>query len=323
MKQNQATIDNLRAVLTDPMAPPAKRILASENLIAFGLIDETESILETYRDSPEFGVDARKALAMCRYLRESGIVDDLTRWRFDHHATGGESCWSGAQGEVSRLIHRVEGATRLIVVFTGGAERFWVSIDLLHQFLRRQGHQLLYLRDIKQLAYLGGIPDFGPDLVSSYEGIRGLAEELGAAHISCLGTSVGGYGALLYGIELGADRVLVFNGTTDLSWEGGAWDMGIGGDLADKLRHRLPPELAVDLGALYRRHPAPPQVTLYYGALHKQDKEQAMRFQDVRGARLVELEGHARHTVIPALLAQGRLGGILAEFAPAARTAAA
>lgn len=310
--QDQHTIDAMRAILADPGAPPERRVGACENLIAYGLIDETEDTLTAYRDSPEFGLHARKVLSMCRYLRTNGILDDLTRWRFEPSGEA-ESTWSNPNGEIVRFLHRVDGATRLILVFTGGAQRFWLSIDVLHQFLRRQGHHLLYLRDPQRLAYLGGIDGFGADFASSCDGLRALAMTLGAQQISCLGSSLGGYGALRYGLELAVDRVLLFSPITDLSWNG-PWD--IQNAAIDSLRQRLP-EPARDLGALYRGHPAPPDVTLYYGEFNRQDKVQALRFRDVPNARLIELEGLADHVVIPALLAQGRFGDILSDFAPA------
>jgi hypothetical protein len=118
---------------------------------------------------------------------------------------------------------------------------------------------------------------------------------------------MGGFGALRYGLDLGARRVLAIETMTTIKGDvcraqDERW-------LADKLGHR-----AVDLRALYLQHPAPPPAVLYYGADNRRDAIHAERFADVPGARVVPVAGSANHDCLGKLMADGRFPEILTEF---------
>jgi hypothetical protein len=118
---------------------------------------------------------------------------------------------------------------------------------------------------------------------------------------------MGGFGALRYGLDLGARRVLAIETMT--STKGDVCRAQDERWLADKLG-----DLAVDLRALYREHPGAPPATLYYGAENRRDAIHAERFADVPGARVIAIAGSRDHDCLGKLIGDGRFPEILAEF---------
>ncbi len=164
-------IEEFRKTLLDPTSETERILATCELMIADGHIGEVVTLLETMSADPVAGPRARRALAMCRYLKSSGIVDDLLRFRvFD----GGqiESLRPGGHDVApSSFLSRRDGSKKLIVVFTGKAHRFWVSLEVFHQFLTRLDQHILYLRDDLSKAYLAGVPEFGEHVVGRHRAL--------------------------------------------------------------------------------------------------------------------------------------------------------
>jgi hypothetical protein len=103
------------------------------------------------------------------------------------------------------------------LVFCGMAQRFGgCPLPLIHCYLGRLGVHLLYLRDHDNLFYLNGKRRDHYDFVQTLERIRALSEQHGAKRILTIGTSSGGFGALHWGLELSAERIVSLAGPTNL-----------------------------------------------------------------------------------------------------------
>jgi hypothetical protein len=118
---------------------------------------------------------------------------------------------------------------------------------------------------------------------------------------------MGGFGALRYGLDLGARKVLAIETATSMKGnvcrsQDEAW-------LAKKLG-----ALAVDLKPLYMEHSSRPPVTLYYGLLNERDTAHAKRFAEIPDARVIAVADSADHDCFGKLVAAGRFPEILAEF---------
>lgn len=68
--------------------------------------------------------------------------------------------------------------------------------------------------------YLRGIPGLGGDLEATLAALRGAIDRLAPGRVVALGTSMGGFGALLFGARLGVDRVLAIGAETELMLRG-------------------------------------------------------------------------------------------------------
>jgi hypothetical protein len=106
---------------------------------------------------------------------------------------------------------------RMLLVFCGMAQRFGgCPLALIHRYLGRLGVHLLYLRDHDNLFYLNGQQRDHYNLAQTLERIRALSEQHGANQLLTIGTSSGGFGALHWGLELSAERIVSLAGPTNL-----------------------------------------------------------------------------------------------------------
>ncbi len=293
--------DGLAAVLTDLSLSQERRLAMCELAITQGRLAEAMAVFESVRADPAHRPTAARAIAMGTQLLKSGLLRDL----------GWEPPASGAvAGALAQpLRYSPPSARDVVLVFLGVGSRFFMQIASLHPFLKPFGHHVLYLRDMQWSVFLRGIDGLGASYEESVARLRDVCRGLGDGHarIYCYGASMGGFGALRYGLDLGARRVLAIETMT--STKGGLCRAQDEGWLADKLG-----PLAVDLRTLYRQHPTPPPATLYYGADNRRDAIHAERFADVPGARVVPVPGSADHDCLGKLIADARFPEILTEF---------
>ena len=70
------------------------------------------------------------------------------------------------------------------------------------------GPAKLLLRDPSDRWYNAGLPGVGETVEEIADHIRGMLEELGVKRVITLGSSMGGYGAILFGCLIGAERTI-------------------------------------------------------------------------------------------------------------------
>ena len=104
---------------------------------------------------------------------------------------------------------------RLIIAFTGFQGGLNVPVfDFLGATGMLSASRIL-LRDPLQLLYLKGCRPDEPSFERLLARLRREIELLGARHVSCVGTSGGGFAAMLFGHLLAADRVHAFAPTVE------------------------------------------------------------------------------------------------------------
>ncbi|MEH7494535.1 tetratricopeptide repeat protein [Neobacillus niacini] len=106
-----------------------------------------------------------------------------------------------------------EGASILAVVFANvnmpaGKYTFFKNME-------QQPVHRLYVNDVDNRWYQNGVPGLGSNVEDSIEMILKWKDQLGADEIVTVGSSMGGYGAILFGAKLGC-RVLAFGAETIL-----------------------------------------------------------------------------------------------------------
>jgi pimeloyl-ACP methyl ester carboxylesterase len=232
---------------------------------------------------------ARRLLAVCRQLRLWGISDGLERY----------GTRPGNQGnpdfsqEAGVLIARRPRASRVIFVFTGNARMIWVSLHVLHQLMPKDDCHIVYLRDIRGLGYLDGIPELGAGYERTLDGFRGLVTSLGDPKVYCVGSSAGGYASLRYGLDLRARAILAFSPLTD-GWQLQAASGG-----------RIAADAIVDLRTLYAAASAAPAVTLVFGEKNEEDAAASRRLAGLPTVTLQPVPHYDRHDVIAQTIATG------------------
>lgn len=68
----------------------------------------------------------------------------------------------------------------------------------------------LFIRDIHNSWYHRGIPGLGRHVDEAAGTLRGLIRSMGVARVITIGQSMGGYAAIMFGVLLGAERILSF-----------------------------------------------------------------------------------------------------------------
>ncbi|MBV9634284.1 MAG: hypothetical protein JOZ40_06610 [Methylobacteriaceae bacterium] len=294
--------DGLAPFLTDPRIEWERRLAICERAILEGRIDEVVAILESVRHHPEDLRVASSGLSMCRYLLKSGLLKDVG--------------WSPHPGEPPPPVRQPicfspPGATRkVLLAFLGVGHRFWMQIAALHPFLTPHSAHVLYLCDTTWSSYMLGVDSVGSGYQAALAGLRDICRTLaeGEAEIFCYGTSMGGFAALRYGLDLDARKVLAIDAVTTLTGEVGELRVQDERVLSERLG-----DLALDLKPLYLQREAVPEVSLYYAECNGRDAAHAERFADVSRARVIAVEGGKAHATLARLAASGRLPAILAE----------
>jgi len=194
------------------------------------------------------------------------------------------------------------GSRTVLFVFTGGAKRFCGPLVLMHQWFRRLGASIVYLRDLDGMFYAGGIGSLGPDHAASVERLSEIARSLGAWRILCTGSSSGTFGALRYGLDLAAGKVLSLSGPSRLDESARR--------VLERQKQRRPaagpidPE-SLDMAALYDRAHRRPLVRMTYGEANEIDRQEAENMARIAGIELDPIPGVEDHNILAALGSRG------------------
>ncbi|MEQ1952979.1 hypothetical protein [Mesorhizobium sp. CN2-181] len=191
-------------------------------------------------------------------------------------------------------------SSKLIVFFSAagtraGAFDFWKNGNKL------DCHRLFINNGPRDEYYQAGVPGLGSSIEETAATIRKWAEFLGASEIYTCGSSMGAYGATLYGTLLGA-RVLAYAPSTILR---------LPHSRSKKLMHPATKVIHPDLSNHIARSPAP--TFFFYGEMEPGDIYCASKIPDVPHVKITTLR-HVEHAVAVYLLEIGIMLTHLNEF---------
>jgi hypothetical protein len=212
---------------------------------------------------------------------------------------------------VPLLVAPWEGATRVVLSF-GGNTGF---LMLPQSLLSLPDTHLIAVRDPLRCFALFGIPGLGNGYRQTLSSIRQLMAALGATELYCTGVSAGGYPALRYALDLGAQGVLGFSAPTTL-------------DVADddnaplsrypqltalyKRKHEL--DFDLDLARSYAAAAVRPSAILMYSSSHNRDAWLAHRMANLAGVKINAVSPEAGHRVFLWLNNQNYVRDYVAEM---------
>lgn len=207
---------------------------------------------------------------------------------------------------------RLEGADgALFLAFTsnnvypGPVFEFARSLDAL-------GLRQVLVRDPYRLWYHRGVPGVGNDIGEVRECLAQIVAAVRPRRTVTLGTSAGGYAAILFGLLLDADEVLAFAPQTRLTWRADSRTPR----RIEKLHALAPPGAAsLDLRAMVEARAAPPpRIRIYHSADDALDVRHARHLEGLANVELhpLRLDGHR---IIPQLKRDGTLQRLLLEAA--------
>jgi pimeloyl-ACP methyl ester carboxylesterase len=199
------------------------------------------------------------------------------------------------------------GARTVIFVFGCPNGRLNMSFGMAHLWLCHLPASLVYLRDRNKTLHLRGVESLSDDRMKAAGRLRELARDLGADRLVCIGHSLGGYSALVYGAELKADLVVPFSGITDFAKP-----------LVDNVPFTTFPDPSVfrhapDLHRLYRDRTAP-RATLIFGDKNWTDRIHAEHLSDRPTVSLRPIKGYRAHDTVMELARRDELVPLLASL---------
>lgn len=146
-------------------------------------------------------------------------------------------------------------------------------------------YNVLLLNNGENRWYLDGIPSLGNNFENTIEAIRAWISQNNINKIFCIGTSMGGFGALYYGITLRAENILAFNCETKLRIPAGRSLKGLKKPTSNKTLDILP--LAKDYNG---------KMTLIFGEMDVVDYFSATRLVNLPCVNLFSLSGVTHYT---------------------------
>lgn len=288
---------------------PAQRLAAARTLVAHGAVNTVEPALAELSRIESHSREAEMLMSACRYIRR---VLNETEMR---DTTGNVALSQEAEREILAgrsfddfyLLPNKNESPNLLIVFTGMAQSFGVSLALLLRILKRFDCHVVFLQDRLQQNYVNGVVGLGGTYPATLERLKATAEELGASNIFCLGQSAGGYGAIQFAIGLQARGVLAFAPATTLE------PLLERGDIIYRETDRCAPRRPLDLTVQIKRAKQLPHISIVFGAEAQSDAEQALRLQN-RAVEHIPVEGYAKHTVFSKVIADDRLDGMIEQL---------
>jgi tetratricopeptide (TPR) repeat protein len=213
------------------------------------------------------------------------------------------------------VVVRSERSQLGALVFTDLTDSLSVPLAIFDRYLAALGVNAIYLRDFRRSFYLRGIASLGASYDGTVAELRKLCGEIGVQRLICIGAATGGFAAIRYGVDLGAERVLSFSAHTHSP------DRDI--DKMDRgvalIRRRLAvsvtePEL--DLASFLTPPRASTRIELFYPKDAPRDSEQANRLAGIDGVTLQPVAGCADPELIRWLALQQDMTALLAWYLP-------
>jgi len=190
------------------------------------------------------------------------------------------------------LVAPWEGATKVLIAFGGNTGYLMLPPPIV----TLQNTHLIAIRDPQRCFALCGVPGLGHTYADCVANLRRLVAALGGPDIYVTGVSAGGYPALRYGLDLGAEGVLGFSAPTtlDLADDPGA-DLSRYPQLTALYRQQ--PDIPLDLARLYAATSPRPHAILLFSMSNDRDTWLADRMRHIEGVEANPVSNEAGHRV--------------------------
>jgi tetratricopeptide (TPR) repeat protein len=189
------------------------------------------------------------------------------------------------------------GAEAVVLVFTALNDVMSMPLPVFDRYLASFGVTVVYLKDFQRLLYLRGIGSLGKDYPETIAALRELCGRLRARRLCTFGYSAGGYAAVRYGVELGADRIASFAGETHMVRDAVArLEQGYN-VIKKRLQARISDE-EMDLRHFLAARRCSGRIELVYPEDSPRDRAHAMHLSVVAGVSLHPVAGCGDHNLL-------------------------
>ena len=281
------------ALVNDPDARPDQLLRAAESLIIWGSLDEADRALERLKSSHGFSGRVNRLAAASHQLRRSGILQELKTLKREQSLN--------KPHEV--LIRRRAGADRAIIVFTGAERRFWLSLNVLHQFLRRLNAHVIYLGDHSGRMYVNGLTTIEPGYDALVRILRAQLDDLGVNRVHVMAMSAGGFVGLRAAKDL---KAAGFAGTGIKTTLDRVDGIATGPYIDRVINDCRYPEMLGNLRHEIAASEFPRRILLYCGDLNTVDRAHAENLSGIERVEVHFLTNYRPHNVVSGMVARGQ-----------------
>ena len=190
------------------------------------------------------------------------------------------------------LVAPWPGATKVLITFGGNTG----YLMLPPQIVTLQDTHLIAIRDPQRCFAMCGVPGLGETYAECVGNLRRLIAAIGGPDVYVTGVSAGGYPALRFGLDIGAQGVLGFSAPTtlDLADDPGA-DLSRYPQLTALYRQQ--PDIPLDLARLYAATSPRPRAMLLFSMSNDRDTWLADRMRPIEGIEADPVANEAGHRV--------------------------
>lgn len=289
------------AVARSADATDRELLTAAELLVVWGSLDEADAVLARLTAKGIKSARMTRLSAASRQLRRSGILQELRT------LTSRRSL--NKPYEV--LVRRKRNAGRTVIVFTGIAARFWISLNALHVYLRKLDANVLYLSDHNAAMYVNGLRSIG----GGYRGMVAMLREqlagLGTTQLFILATSAGGFAGLRAAMDLEAEGFIGMSVRTDLDPVGTIPTSPFERYVIKSCRD---PGMLINLRPMLEASAYPKRVLLHVGDRNAIDIAHADNLQGLPRVEVTQIKNHQQHDTVSGMIARGTFMEMLRTF---------
>jgi tetratricopeptide (TPR) repeat protein len=218
------------------------------------------------------------------------------------------------------LVCEVAAAQRAILVFTGGNDAVSMPLAIFDRYLATLPLTIIYLKDFKRLRYLLGIHSLGEDYPGTLAALRSMLNRLGVKRMSTIGNCEGGFAAIRYGVELGADRILTFGAPTFSPDDSLTKIEQARNFMRNRLAAKVPGDM-IDLKPFLEARQYNPQLDFFYEEADPRDCAHAMHISGLSGIKLHPQPGLNHRMLRELALSNDDFSGMLGKLLGVERTA--
>ena len=189
------------------------------------------------------------------------------------------------------------------------------SFNFFNLFKDNKSYDKLFLRDVKRNYYMDGLGKTTNDFYETIDFIKKIISKKNYENIFSLGSSSGGFAAILFGNILKFNKVLVFNPQTVLSKEkeNEIKDFYFANRASKELREKnISDKYFQSCLNLKKLIPFTTQVEIHYSGLSKIDKNHATNIEH-DNCVLIEYQSSS-HLLAYQLRKSGKLKSIILDF---------
>jgi tetratricopeptide (TPR) repeat protein len=211
------------------------------------------------------------------------------------------------------LLAEVPKTETAVLIFTGANDAVSIPLPIFDRYLATLDFTAIYLKDFRRLRYLLGIQSLSSDYPGTIAELRDMLGRLGVKRVCTMGNCEGGFAAIRYGVELGADRIVTFGAPTFSPPDSMARIERGRNFMRKRLDTQVPSEMT-DIRPFLEARQHGAQIECFFEEENPGDRIHALRLSGLPGVRLRPQPGLNHRMVRRLILSNEDFSGMLANL---------